>query len=712
MSIQFNPQCKIFVVRIVRMIQANACAAFPGTDIATSLQGGHGGEDRKAESHTRAKLGRSAGELHRCSRRREAAGANDSRRRGHQRGGLDDWRTVGGRRRDDDDGAGRRGSEADLRDGDGCLDNLGGAGSWDDGTRSLAGDDSSGGEDHGRVLRGGHGWRRSSGDDGRDGLGAGDDGRVLRCVRCADALEEDNGLRDDLVRLAMGVDAAEDVLDKDGIGAVAGSIGVVRAREAEEPGVQAAGDDTGARESLDRAGGLGRGGRDRDEGRGRGLLLNWLSRGLLLDRLAGRRGRSGGDGLRDGAHGRGERYNNGGESNGLARAVGHSRRTACDSRDNSREDGRGAEEAGDVGRRRFRRGGCLALNNQGTAGRAGLDGRRAGRRGLLGRRAGGGGGRSNRLGAGKLDLSGRSRLHLNRLGTGRSRFASGCGLGRDRRVAVERDGVDADAAGLLGLLGLGRIHNGNVLGAAALGVLDGGATLGASRAVLAGRAVGHVIVELEVAVELDRDVEVDNGEPVHLGLCAAAEAGRLLLVGRARAGNDPVAEGARGKGVSLGELVLALEALEVKAAVVTKLARIQVLPVEAALLLVVALIVGVGWARESGSIVEAKLCLPVSVTWFLFCGCKWREELTVAATSPRLAAKAKRATAFFIFSVSNDGVFESNRANVSAIESEVGCFAVQLGTKVVSEVREETKVVCCINEGGSKEANDFGLQRK
>jgi hypothetical protein len=158
--------------------------------------------------------------------------------------------------------------------------------------------------------------------------------------------------------------------------------------------------------------------------------------------------------------------------------------------------------------------------------------------------------------------------------------------------------VNADTAGRLGLVGLGRVDDGNVLSTAALRVLDGGTLLGALGSVLALGAVGHVIVELEVAVKLYGNVEVLDGELVDTLVGVAAEGWRLGLVGEARALNDLPTEGSGSKLIPLGELVGAGPAVPVETAIVVELAGDQVAPVEAGLLLVVTLVVGVFWACE------------------------------------------------------------------------------------------------------------------
>lgn len=79
----------------------------------------------------------------------------------------------------------------------------------------------------------------------------------------------------------------------------------------------------------------------------------------------------------------------------------------------------------------------------------------------------------------------------------------------------------------MGLLGLGRVDNSAGLGAAALVVLHDGTLAGAGVGLLAGRAVGHAVVELEVAVELGGDVELGHGEAADLTAVGAVERGAL-----------------------------------------------------------------------------------------------------------------------------------------------------------------------------------------
>ncbi len=156
-----------------------------------------------------------------------------------------------------------------------------------------------------------------------------------------------------------------------------------------------------------------------------------------------------------------------------------------------------------------------------------------------------------------------------------------------------------DAAGSLGLA-LGRVDDGHVLGTTALGVLDIG-TGGAARVtVLAGRAVGHAIVKLEVAVELGHDVDSVKGELIYAG--AAAERGRLGLVG----GADTADEVAAGAGsISLARVLTAGPVVEVEILVGSEGARGQVPEGIAAGLVRGAVVGRVAGARERRSVAEA-----------------------------------------------------------------------------------------------------------
>lgn len=142
-----------------------------------------------------------------------------------------------------------------LGHGHGSVNDDGGAGACN-GRAGLVGAGNNGGKVDGDGGENGNNRGRgsSSGDIGGD---AGSDARVGVDIGGADTLEEGNGIRDDGVRLAVGVDALIDVLDEEGVGAEAGSVGVVSAASLEQEGVQARRDDTRARK------GLNRGGRDR-----------------------------------------------------------------------------------------------------------------------------------------------------------------------------------------------------------------------------------------------------------------------------------------------------------------------------------------------------------------------------------------------------------------------------------------------------------------
>lgn len=109
--------------------------------------------------------------------------------------------------------------------------------------------------------------------------------------------------------------------------------------------------------------------------------------------------------------------------------------------------------------------------------------------------------------------------------------------------------MDADAAGRLSSLRWLGVDDGDVRGATALGVLDGGTGALARRLLLADGLVGEGVVELEVAVELDGDLEVGDGELVDgagldlgaaalVGVGGAGDALGLLIVRRRRFYND------------------------------------------------------------------------------------------------------------------------------------------------------------------------------
>jgi hypothetical protein len=155
-----------------------------------------------------------------------------------------------------------------------------------------------------------------------------------------------------------------------------------------------------------------------------------------------------------------------------------------------------------------------------------------------------------------------------------------------------------DAAAGLGLVGLGRVDDGDVLGTTALTVDYGGTRLAAGAPVLAGRAIGHVVVELKIAVELGLDVDGSQGELVDRG--PAAEGWGLLLL-RVACATDDLLEGAGSKPASVATITLALPAAEGEVPVVEEVAEVQVVPAEAGLLQIGTLVVRVGWAGKRRS---------------------------------------------------------------------------------------------------------------
>lgn len=114
---------------------------------------------------------------------------------------------------------------------------------------------------------------------------------------------------------------------------------------------------------------------------------------------------------------------------------------------------------------------------------------------------------------------------------------------------------------------------------------------------LAGRAIGHAIVELETAVELGGDGEGVDREVT--GALVSSDARRGLLVSSARADNGAAS---RAKGastqevVTLAEVVLAGPAAETESTKVSKLAGRELAKVPATLHARLALVVGVSGA--------------------------------------------------------------------------------------------------------------------
>lgn len=345
-------------------------------------------------------------------------------------------------------------------------------------------------------------------------------------------------------------------------------------------------------------------------------------------------------GLSDGADGgaNGDGYNSGGSGRG--RAVGDLGAAAGDGVDRGRVQGGGGHVGGDVGgsrlswdgrgrrsdrgRLRDAAGGGSgsaaslgALGRRDAVGLGGHNGDAAGRSldvagGDGGSRDLGGGGRRGGRGRDNNGAAGAARgLDSGRArggdhdGLGSGLVAGAARLGRDSGglgSTVECDGVETEVAGLLGDGGLLGNDDGDVLSTTTLGVLDVGTGLLARSAVLARRAVGHAVVELQVAVELGGHLEAANGGLLDV-LAVAAEVGGLLVVVVGNTADALVleAEGAGGKLVTLGELVLAGEALPIESTVALERAGGEILPVETGDLLLGTLVVGVGRAVESRS---------------------------------------------------------------------------------------------------------------
>jgi len=551
------------------------------------------------------------------------AGATSGERRLNSGGGGSNGDLVGHR------GLGSR--DDDLRDSDLGGDGLGGAALGNGDTVRDAGLSDNGGDVDGGVRDGGDGGSASDSEVVGNGVDAGDDGRVLRDVRSADALEERNSLGNNVIGLTVGVQAGEGLLDELLVGAEAGGVGVVLAGLNEvEPRVQALGDNLGARELLILI--ILRNLFIRSL---RGLLLIIL-RSLLIRGLGGllliflgslRGGRDSGGRSVDGAgNGLGDRADSGGERDGLSddnggvlillAAAGLLRAAVSDGLNLSGEDGGGAVIGGghDSGLRsrggggsggdggadgslrgrssglgdrslrswsRLRGGSGLrngSLGSRSGGGGAGLSGLR-GRSGLDRRLRGGGGG----VGLGSSSSRGRRR---NFMGRRRRRGVVDGRRGRSVVVAVEVDLGDLDLALLLLLATIGE-DDLDILGTTALSVLDLVATASAVVGLLAGRATGHAVVELETSVKLDIDVKLLDGEPVYARLRAAAERrGGLEVLATL---SDNLLE---------TTIVFAGPALKVEAVVEVEFAGEEVEPVKTTLELIIALVVTVARASE------------------------------------------------------------------------------------------------------------------
>ncbi|KFY80691.1 hypothetical protein V499_00519 [Pseudogymnoascus sp. VKM F-103] len=523
---------------------------------------------------------------------RETTGSSSGS--GTSTAGSEAWHGASG---GGEDGCGGSGGSLDGG-GAGNDDDLAVGGGEDDlGNGDLGGD---GGDCEG-SLSGGASWLARNGDggldnDGGDGAGVGlgglngslvgavgDDTGVGGDVRSADTLEELGGLVDLGVGGSEGGQALEEVLGEVGLGAEAGNVGVGLAA-GWEPGLDALGKDRWAWESAVAAGGGG-GGLGRCDGG-----VDWLGAlgGSWLSDIGGDwLGTLGGGWLRDGigvgwdiagldwaswlgAGALGAEGLGGGEDNGRGGQGGLDGGEAgvdVGEGDWARGDGDIGDDGGEgdlglslSGGWGLDIGGSWCLGGGGGLDLGGLDG--GGLSGWWGLDIGGpwclgGGGGLDLSGLDGGGLSGGWGLDIGGhwwgglwglsggWGSGLDSWcSSGGGLdgaGSSSGVwAVESNAVDADAAGLLSSLGWLGVDDGHVLGATALGVLHGGTGLLAARLLLADGVVGKGVVELEVAVELDGNLEVGDGELVDragldlgaAGLVAVGGAGDALgLVG-------------------------------------------------------------------------------------------------------------------------------------------------------------------------------------
>lgn len=156
------------------------------------------------------------------------------------------------------------------------------------------------------------------------------------------------------------------------------------------------------------------------------------------------------------------------------------------------------------------------------------------------------------------------------------------------------------------MVGLRRVDNGAGLGATTLVVLHDGAFAGAGVGVLAGRAVGHAVVELEVAVELRADVQLGHGERVNIMAALAAERGARLRLVVADTGNVVGAGAAVDTGATAVAAV-AREALPGEVIVVGEATVAEVTEAEAGALVRSALVLAVRGVKGPGERVLATL---------------------------------------------------------------------------------------------------------
>lgn len=113
-------------------------------------------------------------------------------------------------------------------------------------------------------------------------------------------------------------------------------------------------------------------------------------------------------------------------------------------------------------------------------------------------------------------------------------------------------------------------------------------------------------MELQVGIELGDDIDGADGEGLDIGILAAAERGRaLLVVTTASLEGLGSAGGKSAAGLTLSVALLALETAKAEASIGGEGAELQVAPVPATLLLGVALVVCVLGALEATKVVPA-----------------------------------------------------------------------------------------------------------
>jgi hypothetical protein len=133
-----------------------------------------------------------------------------------------------------------------------------------------------------------------------------------------------------------------------------------------------------------------------------------------------------------------------------------------------------------------------------------------------------------------------------------------------------------------------------------LSVLDNRPASAAAWSLFAGRLIRHLKVEIKLAVELDGNVHLSDGELLDLGVGTAAEWRRLGLVAVGWTSDTlGVGESTLGQRVTLSEGVGATPSVEVHSSIASnRLAWVERGPVETGVLLRNTVVVCVRWARE------------------------------------------------------------------------------------------------------------------